>query len=74
MSRYKIRLTRPEHVKEFVYAANRCDFDIDISYNHITIDAKSILGVLSLDRTSVLTVACNGACPSFEQILNQYAA
>ena len=43
-----IRLT-PEDVKHFVDVASKCDFDIDIFYNHFIIDAKSILGILSMD-------------------------
>ena len=39
----KIKLSAPEDVKEFVKAANKCDFDIDISYNRVLVDAKSIL-------------------------------
>ena len=45
----KIKLTEYEEVKEFVHAAEKCDFDIDVFYNRIIIDAKSMLGVLSLD-------------------------
>ena len=36
-----IRLNETEDVKEFVNEAAKCDFDIDISYNRIIIDAKS---------------------------------
>ena len=46
----KIRLNATEDVKEFVQAASKCDFDVDISYNRVIIDAKSILGILSMDR------------------------
>ena len=42
--------------QEFVSAASRCNFDIDVFYNRIIIDAKSILGLLSLDLTKTLTV------------------
>ena len=49
----KIRLNATEDVKEFVKAASKCDFDVDISYNRILIDAKSILGILSMDLTRV---------------------
>ena len=31
--------------QEFVSAASRCNFDIDVFYNRIIIDAKSILGL-----------------------------
>ena len=36
----KIRLNATEDVKEFVQAASKCDFDVDISYNRVIIDAK----------------------------------
>ena len=37
----KIRLSDTEEVKEFVSAAGKCDFDIDVCYNRAVIDAKS---------------------------------
>ena len=37
----KIRLTDTEEVKDFVRAAGKCDFDIDVCYNRAVIDAKS---------------------------------
>ncbi len=40
--------------------SSRSDFDIDVYYNRFLIDAKSILGVLSLDLTRELTVDCHG--------------
>ena len=42
--------------KEFVAAATDCDFDIDVYFNKVVLDAKSILGILSLDHRNVLTV------------------
>ena len=74
MSEKKIRLNRIQDVREFVSTAERCDFDIDISYNRIIIDAKSIMGVLSMELTQVLTVKYGGRDPQFENILNKYAA
>ena len=44
----KIRLSDTEEVKEFVRAAGKCDFDIDVCYNRAVIDAKSLLGMLYL--------------------------
>ena len=44
MKEHQIMLNATEDVKEFVNAASKCDFDIDISYNRIIIDAKSLLG------------------------------
>ncbi len=56
MKQKRVFLATIEDAKQFVAAATKCDFDIDIYYNRIIIDAKSILGVLSLDLTRVLTV------------------
>ena len=64
-----IRLT-PEDVKHFVDVASKCDFDIDIFYNHFIIDAKSILGVMGLDFNSTLTVKYAGDNHEFESYVN----
>ena len=69
----KIRLNETADVKEFVQAASKCDFDVDISYNRVIIDAKSILGVLSMDLTRVLTVQCHGESKEFNRTLQKFA-
>lgn len=69
---YKIRLSETSDVKDFVTSAEKCDFDIDISYNRFIIDAKSILGVLSLDLTKVLTVQCAEKNVDFEKTIQKY--
>lgn len=68
---HKIML-RPEEVREFVEAAEKSAYDIDIYYNHYTIDAKSILGVLGLDLRKILTVAVNGYDPEFEAFISKF--
>ena len=73
MSEYKIRLQSSE-VKDFVTRASACDFDIDVSYNHFIVDAKSILGVLALDLRQILTVSCNGYSADFESYLTSKVA
>ena len=69
----KIRLNATEDVKEFVQAASKCDFDVDISYNRVIIDAKSILGILSMDLTKVLTVTWHGEDHEFNRFLQKFA-
>ena len=69
----KIMLPTVADAKEFVQMASRCDFDIDIFYNRIVIDAKSILGVLSLDLTRELIVSMNGEDAEFEAYLDKLA-
>ena len=69
MKEKKILLKSIEEAKRFVTEASRCDFDVDVFYNRFTIDAKSILGVLSLDLARVLTVQMNGENEEFEAYL-----
>ena len=64
MSHCVVRLNGTEEVEEFVKAASKCDFDIDIFYNRVIIDAKSILGILSMDLNRDLTVHCYGDSPA----------
>ena len=68
---YKIRL-KPEEIQGFVREADRCEFDVDIAYNSLVVDAKSILGVDGLDFSQVLTVYCQGYDEAFEECLKKY--
>ncbi|MCD8222605.1 MAG: HPr family phosphocarrier protein [Clostridiales bacterium] len=74
MKERKIRLVTIEDAKNFVTRAIKCDFDIDIYCNRIIIDAKSILGILSLDLTKVLTVQLHGSDEDFEAYLDTISA
>lgn len=69
----QIKLSKTEDVQEFVNAATKCDFDIDIFYNRMIIDAKSILGILSMDLTKVLTVKCHGEDKDFNKAIAKFA-
>lgn len=73
MKQRRIMLGTVEDAKNFVAAATKCDFDIDVFYNRVVIDAKSILGVMSLDMTRVLTVEYNGENKDFEAFLDTMA-
>ena len=73
MKQKRILLPTIDDAKMFVAAATQCDFDIDIYYNRVVIDAKSILGVLSLDLRNVLTVQYDGENEAFEAFLEKMA-
>ena len=64
-------MLNPNQVKDFVNAATKCDFDVDVYYNRYVVDAKSILGVFGLDLTRQLTVEYSGYDKNFEQYLDQ---
>mgnify|MGYP001109012351 FL=1 len=72
MREAKIKLTL-EDVSDFVRAAAECEFDVDVNYNRILVDAKSILGVMSMDLNNVLTVKYYGESDRFESFLKKYA-
>jgi len=70
----KIKLSETGDVREFVASASKCDFDIDVFYNRITVDAKSLLGVFSLDLSKRLTVVYSGVNSDFERTLQKFCA
>ena len=66
-------MLKPAQVKDFVDAATKCDFDVDIYYNRYVVDAKSILGVFGLDLSQILTVEYRGYNSDFENYLQKLA-
>lgn len=73
MTEKKIQLKSTEDVEEFVETAGQCDFDIDVLYQHVHVDAKSFLGVLALGFKKELTVQYFGQNANFEKVLKNYA-
>lgn len=49
MKKFKIMLGTINDVKEFVNAVSKYDFDVDLVSGRYAIDAKSIMGIFSLD-------------------------
>lgn len=56
MKEIKIKLSSIENVKNFVEKVAKYPFDIDITSGRYVIDAKSIMGLFSLNLDHVLTV------------------
>ena len=56
MTNTLIRLASIEDVKKFVSITNRYSFRINLISDKYTIDAKSIMGVFSLDLSRPLTM------------------
>jgi len=74
MKQRKIKISSISEAKDFVSKAVNCAFDINIFYNRVIIDAKSILGVLSMDLRQVLTVEYDGEDKEFEEFLDEHDA
>lgn len=60
MYKFKITLSSISAVRKFVNDACSQMCDIDIISGRYVIDAKSIMGLFSLDTTKPVTVAVNG--------------
>ena len=55
----KIKLTSIKDVMEFIQNANMCKFDIDLMSGRYQVDAKSIMGIFSLDLSKPINLAVN---------------
>ena len=51
MKSVNIMLNSINDVKDFVALVCTCDFDIDLTSGRYVVDAKSIMGIFSLDPT-----------------------
>ncbi|MCI5857709.1 MAG: HPr family phosphocarrier protein [Agathobacter sp.] len=62
-----------QDIRDFVNAAEACDFDIDVYGNRVVVDAKSILGMLGFGLKKSLRVRYNGWNENFENIIAKFA-
>ncbi len=74
MKQKRIMLGTVEDAKDFVAAATKCEFDIDVFYNRVVIDAKSLSARWTVFFTRVLTVEYSGENKEFEAFLDRTAA
>ena len=56
MRAVNIKLSLAENVKAFVNIVNRHPYDVDLRAGRHVVDAKSILGIFSLDLSKPVTV------------------
>ncbi len=69
----EIRFDDTEQIKEFVSAAGKCDFDIDVFYKRAVIDAKSILGMLGVGLKNDIVIRYAGNDENFENVVDKFA-
>lgn len=68
-----IRLTEINQVREFVELTSKCEFDVDLVSDRYTVDAKSLLGIYSLNLSNPLQVVMYGDnTEDFEKALEKY--
>ena len=56
MKSIPIKLTYAEEVKAFVNTVNRYEYEVDLRSGRHVVDAKSILGIFSLDLSKPITM------------------
>ena len=56
MKSVNIKLSLAENVKSFVNIVNRYPYDVDLRAGRHVVDAKSILGIFSLDLSKPITM------------------
>ncbi|MBQ8207491.1 MAG: HPr family phosphocarrier protein [Clostridia bacterium] len=59
MTTIEIRLTTLEDVRNFVNIVTRYDIDIDLCSGRYVVDAKSIMGIFSLDLLSPIKLTAH---------------
>ena len=60
MKELKVMLYTIEDVKEFVNITNKYEFDCDLVSGRYAVDAKSIMGIFSLDLSKPLGMVIRG--------------
>ncbi|MDO4484194.1 MAG: HPr family phosphocarrier protein [Clostridia bacterium] len=56
MKQINVRLSLAENVKNFVNLVNRYPYDMDLRAGRHVVDAKSILGIFSLDLSKPISL------------------
>ena len=75
MKTVTLRLSLAENVKAFVNAVNRYPFDMDLHSGRHVVDAKSILGIFSLDLSKPVTLDIhNDDCEALLEDIKPFTA
>ena len=76
MNEFNIKLDSVEKVKEFVKITNKIPSDMDLIVGRYIIDAKSIMGIFSIDltRTLCLKVRSDNAdeCEEIKDMIKRF--
>ena len=75
MNTFYIKLSTIEDIRKFVDIVTRQDYDIDLSSGRYVVDAKSIMGIFSLDLSKPIDLnihADGAALDNVMQIISKY--
>ncbi len=75
MKSVQISLQMAAHVKKFVSIVQKYSYDIDLRSDRYVVDAKSILGIFSLDLSKPINVEIHSAdCADLLEDLKEFEA
>lgn len=74
MKSFSVLLKSINDVKDFVNTVTKFDFDVDLTSGRYVVDAKSIMGIFSLDlskpiKVDVLTEDCGSFCDEIKKFI-----
>ncbi|HOQ76278.1 MAG TPA: HPr family phosphocarrier protein [Thermoclostridium sp.] len=69
MATYNILLKSINDVKDFVNIVNKYDFDVDLTSGRYIVDAKSIMGIFSLDLSKPIRMEVHG--DNYDAFINE---
>lgn len=69
-----IMLSTIDDVKNFVNKVTTCTFDVDLISGRYAIDAKSIMGIFSLDLSKPIKVEAHTDDESFYDLIKDFIA
>ncbi len=73
MKTVKVRLSSIEAVRDFVEVVRKYDYEIDLSSGRYVVDAKSIMGIFSLDLMNPITLTIHSDdCDDILEALKAY--
>ena len=74
MKKVKISLNSIDKVKSFVNDISKFDFDFDLVSGRYVIDAKSIMGIFSLDISKPIDLNIHAEGDELDEIVEKLAA
>lgn len=74
MKKFNITFYSIEDIVNFVNKASQCEFEIDVKYNNIIVDGKSIVGVASLGINKEVEIICHTEAVTMEDLIPNYTA
>ena len=73
MVTFNIQLKQINDVKNFVNIVTKYDYEIDLTSGRYVVDAKSIMGIFSLDLSKPIAVEVqNDNCDDLVELLKPY--